>query len=361
MKRSANSKINVMVLCGGVSPEHVISVVSGASVASHLDRKKYNVIVVGIGKEKGEWRYYGDTKFYTDNGSIDSHKLKNSDWKELVIVPGKDNVFYVIDDGKLSALDVDIVFPVVHGEHCEDGTLQGLLTVVGMPIAGCDTLSSAIGMDKEATKIMAKFSDVNVTPWLYFKDMSEIDPDVVQKKLGSPVFVKPNAAGSSFGIRKVKNKKDILSAAKEAFKYSKSIIIEKAINAREIEIAVLGTWNKDVKVSLPGEIVPLREFYSYEAKYVDQKGAELIAPTSLNKATMKTINKYAEQVFRAVRCSGMARVDFLLDKESGIVYFNEINTIPGFTVISMYPKLWAETGLPYPLLLDELIKIGLEG
>ena len=361
MKRSINSKINILVLCGGVSPEHVISVVSGASVAAHLDRAKYNVSVVGIEREKGEWHYYGDTKFYDDNGTIDSHRLKKTGWKEMVIVPGRENVFCVVEDDKLQELEVDIVFPVVHGEHCEDGTLQGLLEVVGAPIVGCDTLSSAMGMDKDVTKRLASSTGVKVAPWHYFRDLTEINPEAIVKELGFPVFVKPNAAGSSFGIHKVKNKKDILEAAKDAFKYSKAVIIEKGINAREIELAVLGAWNKEVKVSLPGEIVPLKEFYDYEAKYVDKKGADLIAPATLDKATMKMVTKYAEQVFRTLRCSGMARVDFFIDKETNEVYFNEINTIPGFTIISMYPKLWAESGIAYAPLLDALINIGLEG
>jgi len=360
MKKSANNKLNILVLCGGVSPEHVISVVSGASVATHLDRSKYNVCVVGIGREKGEWRYYGDSKFFDDNGTIDSHRLKKSGWEELVIVPGRENVFCIVDDNKLKELDVDVVFPVVHGENCEDGTLQGLLDVIGVPTVGCDTLSSAMGMDKDVTKILATTSDVQVTPWIYLKNINELDEASVQKKLGFPVFVKPNAAGSSFGIHKVKDKKDLGSAVKDAFKYSKAVIIEKGINAREIEVAVLGKWNSEVRVSLPGEIVPLREFYDYEAKYVDKKGAELIAPTTLNKKTAKLITEYAENVFRILRCSGMARVDFFIDKDTDEVYFNEINTIPGFTVISMYPKLWAESGIPYSALLDELIRISQE-
>lgn len=360
MKKSANNKTNVLVLCGGVSPEHVISVVSGASVAKHLDREKYNVYVVGIGKEKGEWRYYGESKFYDDNGTIDSHRLKNSGWEELVIVPGRKNVFCIVDNNKLKELDIDVVFPVVHGVNCEDGTLQGLLDVVGAPMVGCDTLSSAMGMDKDVTKILATTSDVKVTPWIYLKSADELDEGLVQKKLGFPVFVKPNAAGSSFGIHKVKNKNDLIVAVKDAFKYSKAVIIEKGINAREIEVAVLGKWNGEVRVSLPGEIIPLREFYDYEAKYVDKKGAELIAPTTLNKKTTKLVAEYAEAVFRILRCSGMARVDFFIDKDSEEVYFNEINTIPGFTVISMYPKLWAETGISYSELLNELIKISQE-
>jgi len=360
MKKSTNNKINVLVLCGGVSPEHVISVVSGASVAQHLDRSKYNVYVVGIGKEKGEWRYYGESKFYDDNGTIDSHLLKKTGWKELVIVPGRECVFCVVDDNKLKELDIDIVFPVVHGENCEDGTLQGLLEVVGAPIVGCDTLSSAMGMDKDVTKILAITSNVQVTPWVYLKGINELNEILIEKKLGFPVFVKPNAAGSSFGIHKVKDKKNLIGAVKDAFKYSKAVIIEKGINAREIEVAVLGKWNGEVKVSLPGEIVPLREFYDYEAKYVDKKGADLIAPTTLKKKEKELITEYAEKVFRILRCSGMARVDFFIDRDTSEVYFNEINTIPGFTVISMYPKLWSESGLPYSALLDELIKIGKE-
>ena len=360
MKRSANNKTSILVLCGGVSPEHVISVVSGSSVASHLDRKKYDVHVVGLGREKGEWRYYGDTKFYEDKGTIDSHRLKDCDWKEMIIVPGRDDVFCVIDGNDIKPINIDVVFPVVHGDHCEDGTLQGLIEVIGKPIVGCDTLSSAIGMDKDVAKILASKAGVKVVPWLYFKNLEEIDPDAVEKELGLPVFVKPNASGSSFGIHKVKTKQDLLSAAQDAFKYSSSIIIEKAISAREIEVAALGKWNKKVNVSVPGEIVPLKEFYSYEAKYVDKEGAELIAPAQLDDRSKKIISDYAIKVFCVLRCSGMSRVDFFIDKTNGDIYFNEINTIPGFTVISMYPRLWGETGLTYSALLDELIKIGTE-
>lgn len=361
MKRyQSDKKINVLVIGGGVSPEHTVSVVSSSSVAKNLDREKYNVHVVGIGKEKGEWRYYGDTKFYTDKGTIDSHVLNDKGWKPVVISPGTDDVFMYMDGEQLISFDVDVVFPVVHGENCEDGTLQGLIEDLGFPIVGCNTLSSALCMDKDLTKIIAKYNSIPVVPWLSYTKRDKLDVEHIVKELGLPLFVKPSAAGSSVGISKVKDKTEIKKAVEEAFKYSDLVIIEKGINAKEIEFAVLGKWDRDVKVSIPGEIVPLREFYTYEAKYVDAKGADLLVPADIDEATKAKIAAYARNVFKVLRCSGMSRTDFFVDRDTKAIYFNEINTIPGFTTISMYPRLWNESGLSYSKLLDELITIALE-
>jgi D-alanine-D-alanine ligase len=359
-KYPSDKKINVMVIGGGVSPEHTISVVSSSSVAGHLDRARYNVHVVGIGKQEGEWRYYGDTKFHTDKGTIDSHVLKDDGWKPVIIKPGSKPVFHYMDGDKSVPFDVDVVFPVVHGEKCEDGKLQGLIEDLGFPIAGCNTLSSAIGMDKDISKAIARSNGIPVVPWLSYTKKDNIDVEKIISTLGIPVFVKPSSTGSSVGITKVKVKGDVVSAIQEAFKYSDMVMVEKAIRAREIEFAILGKWDKEIRVSVPGEIVPLKEFYTYEAKYVDAKGADLLVPADIDEGLKTKITGYAKNVFKVLHCSGMARVDFFIDKDSGGIYFNEINTIPGFTTISMYPRLWGESGVPYGELLDELIRIALE-
>jgi D-alanine-D-alanine ligase len=259
----------------------------------------------------------------------------------------------------LSPIDIDIFFPVMHGAKSEDGTIQGMIEILDIPIVGCGALSSAMAMDKNVSKIMAISSCVPVVPWRYFYSIECINIDGVIEDLGLPLFVKPSAAGSSVGISKVKTKEALLPAIKNALKYSDSVLVEQALNAREIELAVLGCWNGDLRVSVPGEIVPLKEFYTYEAKYADEKGADLVAPAKLEKEILKKISVNAEKVFRALKCTGMARVDFFLERDSNKIYFNEVNTIPGFTSISMYPRLWAETGLSYPKLLDELINIGM--
>jgi D-alanine-D-alanine ligase len=361
MKKYPNdNKLNVLVIGGGVSPEHTISVVSSSSVAEHLDRTKYSVHVVGIGRQAGEWRYYGDSKFYNDKGTIDSYALKSDGWKPVIIRPGSRPVFHYMDGDKAVPFDVDVVFPVVHGEKCEDGTLQGLIEDLGFPIAGCNTLSSAMGMDKDISKTIAKHNSIPVVPWLSFTKKDKIDADTIISKLGLPVFVKPSTTGSSVGIEKIKTKNELIPAMQKAFTYSEMVMVEKAINAREIEFAILGKWDKDIRVSVPGEIVPLKEFYTYEAKYVDAKGADLLVPAKIDDMTKTKITEYAKSVFKVLHCSGMARADFFIDKGTGDIYFNEINTIPGFTTISMYPRLWGESGIPYGKLLDELIRIAME-
>ena len=360
-KYTSDKKLKVLVIGGGVSPEHTISVVSSSSVAKNLDRNKYDVQVVGIDKETGEWRYYGDTKFYTDNGTINSYALKNDGWKPVVIRPGAKPVFYYRSGEELMPFDVDVVFPVVHGENCEDGTLQGLIEDMGFPIVGCGTLSSAMCMDKDLSKIIARSYSIPVVPWVSYTKSDVINEDNIISKLGLPLFVKPSTAGSSVGITKVKVKNELSPAIQSAFKYSDTVLVEKGINAREIEFAILGKWNKEIRVSTPGEIVPLKEFYTYEAKYIDDKGADLLVPAKIDEKTKTKIAGYARDVFKALHCSGMSRIDFFIDKETQDIYFNEINTIPGFTTISMYPRLWGESGISYSNLLDELINIALEG
>ncbi len=359
MKKSEIKKTKICVICGGVSPEHTISIASAASVVGNIDRDKYDVSVIGVGRDNGEWRYYGDDKFYKDDGNIDSYKLLDNGWYPVFIKPGKRPCFYYQSKKEL-ALDVDVLFPVIHGDNGEDGKLQGLIEGLGYPLVGCGTLASAAGMDKDISKLIAIHEGVNVVPWIFYSMMEQVDIENVIKKLGLPVFVKPVSSGSSCGITKVKDSKELLPAIKEAFNFSKAVIVEKAVDAREIEVSVLGSWNKNILVSVPGEIIPKREFYNYEAKYVDKNGADLVVPAKLDQDQINKIKKYAENIFRSLRCSGMSRVDFFVSKKDGEVFFNEINTIPGFTTISMYPKLLSASGIPYTKLLDELISLALE-
>lgn len=360
MKRSSNKKIHVCIVCGGISPEHTISIASAASVYSHLDKEKYDVTTIGIGKNEGEWRYYGSSKFYKDDGVIDSFKLLDDGWHPCSIKPGPKPCFYYDDKGQQHPFEIDIVFPVIHGDNGEDGRLQGLIELLSLPIAGCGTLASAVGMDKDLTKMIAAGVGVKVVPWILYDDLDKFNLDAVVSKLGMPFFVKPSASGSSCGIHKVKDRTGAMEAVRDAFKYSAAVMAEKSINAREIEVSVLGRWSGDVIVSVPGEIKPNREFYDYEAKYIDKNGADLVIPADIDNSIVNEIRSTAEKVFRALRCNGMSRIDFFVDKDTNEVFFNEVNTIPGFTVISMYPKLFAASGIPYENLLDRLIIIGLE-
>jgi D-alanine-D-alanine ligase len=359
MKEYQNKKINVCVLAGGVSPEHVISIVSASSVVNNLDKEKYNIHVIGIEKNTGEWRYYPENDFYEHNNSIDSYMLKKESWFPVVIKPGEKPVVYYVDNSNFIPVSIDVFFPVMHGLKSEDGTIQGLIEILDIPIVGCKTLSSAMAMDKNVSKILAQSSSIPVVPWYCFYSTKDIDLDLLINQLGLPLFIKPSSAGSSIGISKINKKEELLSAIKNALKYSDSVLVEKTIDAREIEVAVLGDWKGKVRVSVPGEIIPLKDFYTYEAKYKDDKGAELVAPAKLDEEITKRISIYAEKIFRGLKCTGMARVDFFLERTSNDLYFNEINTIPGFTNISMYPRLWSETGISYTDLLDELIKIGM--
>jgi D-alanine-D-alanine ligase len=361
MKRSQNNKLNVCVVCGGVSPEHTISVASASSVFNNLDREKYNVLSIGINKDTGEWMYYDDKVFYTEKGSIDSFKLKERDWSPCYVRPGKKPCLYFCDKDGDKEINVDVFFPVIHGDNCEDGKFQGLIESLNYPLVGCGTLASAVGMDKDLTKIIAEKMGIQVVPWVYINNKKEINIKDIAKNIGFPCFVKPTASGSSCGIRKVKKQEELIDSIYHAFDFSDSVIIEKAINAREIEVAVLGKWNGEVKVSVAGEIIPKNEFYDYEAKYIDKDGAALAIPANIKQEILTTVQSYASKIFKALRCAGMSRVDFFIDKDTGDVFFNEVNTIPGFTVISMYPKLFAYVGVDYIKLLDELIKIGLEG
>ena len=349
-------RIRVGVLFGGRSGEHEVSLVSAASVIKALDRSKYDVVPIGITRE-GRWRLGREAlKLLPQVLDQGTPVIPSVDPQGPKLVPLK------AARNLLAQPQVDVIFPVLHGTFGEDGTIQGLLELAGIPYVGAGVLGSAVGMDKDVMKRLFRDAGLPVVEWeVILRSEWEQNPaklrKLIETRLGYPLFVKPANLGSSVGISKVHNRRELGPAIDLAAGYDRKIIVEKGLDAREIECSVLG--NDSPQASVPGEIVPVNEFYDYEAKYV-KEGSELLIPAKLTRAGTRRVQTLALQAFRAVDCAGMARVDFLLDRPSGKLYVNEVNTIPGFTPISMYPKLWEASGLSYPALLDRLIKLALE-
>jgi D-alanine-D-alanine ligase len=390
-------KIRVGVLFGGRSGEHEVSLLSAASVVEAIDKNKYEVVPIGITKE-GRWLtadhaerlLRGDAATGEDARSPQARHLRAGDPEatpgaallakgESVLVPpepvhrqgGALEPFET--DAALArrasdrAINVDVIFPILHGTFGEDGTIQGLLELADIPYVGAGVLGSAAGMDKDVMKSLFRAAGLPIVKHVTFlRGDWERNPRGIRKRVESqlkyPVFVKPANLGSSVGISKAHNSQELGPAVGEAAKFDRKIIVEESVGgkkhkAREIECSVLG--NDDPKASLPGEVVPGKEFYDYAAKYLDE-GSQLIIPAKLAKPQIRRVQELAVAAFQAVDCSGLARVDFLMDPASKKIYVNEINTMPGFTAISMYPKLWAASGLAYSDLIDRLIQLGLE-
>jgi D-alanine-D-alanine ligase len=382
-------KLRVGILFGGRSGEHEVSLLSAASVLNAIDKEKYEVVPIGITKD-GRWL----TAEHAENllqGKLvlEPRNLRAGDPEtttsaavlargEAVIVPPEPVhrrsglVPFQTDAAMMRrasdrAINVDVIFPVLHGTFGEDGTIQGLLELADIPYVGAGVLGSAAGMDKDIMKSLFIAAGIPIVKHVtILRGAWEKDPKKVQKlvesKLTYPVFVKPANLGSSVGISKAHNRKELGPAVEEAAKFDRKIVIEQGVGgkkekAREIECAVLG--NDEPAASVPGEIVPGKEFYDYTAKYVDE-GSQLIIPAKLTKAETKKVQELAVAAFQAVDCSGLARVDFLMDPKTGKIFLNEINTMPGFTAISMYPKLWGASGLAYADLIDRLIQLGIE-
>jgi D-alanine-D-alanine ligase len=344
------------VLFGGRSGEHEVSLTSASSVIRALDSTKYEVVPIGISRQ-GRW--------YMGSGS--RGLLSEVFRKGQVVVPSADPSgpkFFARDQRSRARRmrTVDVIFPVLHGTFGEDGTIQGLLELAGIPYVGAGVLGSSAGMDKDVMKRLFRDAGLPVVEWVVvlrgeWRQSSARLRKLIETRLGYPLFIKPANLGSSVGISKVHNRRELAAAIDLAAGYDRKVIVEKGLDAREIECSVLG--NDSPQASVPGEIVPLNEFYDYEAKYV-KEGSELVIPAKLSRAATRRVQDLALRAFRSVDCAGMARVDFLLDRPSGTFFVNEVNTIPGFTPISMYPKLWQATGLPYPALLDRLIQLALE-
>jgi D-alanine-D-alanine ligase len=338
-------KKKIAILFGGKSTEHEVSRVSAASVLRNIDISKYDVYPIGITKA-GEWLEY--------KGSID--KIENGEWEK--------DEFYKVQDGQKLLFDkgVEVVFPVLHGLCGEDGTVQGLCRLLDIPCVGPNVMSSAVCMDKVYTKYVLEHFEIKqadyviVTSAKYDKEKDAII-EQIETKLGYDVFIKPSNSGSSVGITKAHNREELIEGLKEALKYDRKILVERAINAREVEVAVLG--NDNPIAAVPGEILPAKEFYDYEAKYEDAE-SRLLIPADMKDNELEEVRELAVKIYSALDCAGMARVDFLVDKDTNEIYLNEVNTIPGFTKISMYPKMWEAAGKAYKDLITELIELAIE-
>lgn len=351
------SKLKVCVIFGGKSPEHNISLKSATSVISNLDKEKYDLYMVGITKE-GEWYYYtGDVKELENDGWLkDKTKLTKA-----IISPDNSDKALIIFGDKTEFVKIDVVFPVLHGENGEDGTVQGLLELSGIKYVGMGVLSSAVSMDKAYTKIIFKYAGIPQADWVTVLDGDMADEgkvlDTIENKLGYPCFVKPCNTGSSVGVGKAHNREELSVMLKNAFQFDRKVIVEEFIDGHEVECALLGNGEPDA--SCIGEIIPTVEFYDFDAKYTDSSTV-LQIPAKLPDDTVNEIKEYAKKAFVALDGSGLTRADFFVKYSDGSVVINEVNTLPGFTNISMYPKLWQAEGKTYSGLLDELIELGLK-
>jgi D-alanine-D-alanine ligase len=348
-------KLRVAILFGGKSAEHEISLISARNIAQAMDKNKYEIVSLGIDKN-GRW-FFDESARLLNGGSTTQVKLRRRD--ATAVLPGATHtpVIRVLPNRTLGS--VDVVFPVLHGPFGEDGTVQGLLKLANVPFVGAGVLGSAIGMDKDVMKRLLRDAKIPVAKFLVFDRSSadEIDFARISKVLGLPLFVKPANLGSSVGISKVTSRNQFARALKDAFLYDNKILLEEYIRGREIECSVLG--NDHPIASLPGEIITRHDFYSYDAKYIDEKGAQLVIPAKLPTRIVRKIQELAIKSFKILCCEGMARVDFFLSYQGQIIV-NEINTIPGFTKISMYPKLWEASGVSYADLIDRLIQLALQ-
>jgi len=352
---NAKKRLRIGVLFGGRSGEHEVSLASAASVIRALDPEKYEAVPIGITKD-GRWLVgTGAVKMLPE-------VLKSG---ERVILPADPSAAALVAVGPGSgqpSVMVDVVFPVLHGTFGEDGTVQGLLELAGLPYVGAGVLGSAVGMDKDVQKRLFQQAGLPIVPFLavrraeWERDRAEVLREI-KKKFKFPVFVKPATLGSSVGMTRVKAAHEISAAMDLAAEFGLKIIVERGVNGREIEVSVLG--NEDVRASIPGEIIPHREYYDYTAKYLEG-GTQLVIPAPLTKTQVTTFQDYAVRAFRAIDGAGMARCDFFLERRTNKIFVNELNTIPGFTSISMYPKMWEASGLPYSALIDRLIELALE-
>jgi D-alanine-D-alanine ligase len=351
------NKLNVGVIFGGRSAEHEVSLVSATSVINALDKKKYDVIPIGITLD-GRWISSPDAL-----NVLKSRKNINKQPQKVLLPDPNYKSLLNLFLKKMEDGEINIVFPVLHGTYGEDGTIQGLFEMANIPYVGAGVLGSSVAMDKIIARQLFRSAGIPITKdvWFLYKEFKNNQSSIInniEKELGYPCFIKPPNLGSSVGISKAHNRVDLIKSIILASKYDRKILIEKSVeNAREIEVSVLG--NDNPKVSIPGEIFPSNEFYDYDAKYVDEKSKSAI-PARLPKIVVKKIQEYAIRGFRAVDCSGMARADFLIENNTYKIYFSELNTIPGFTSISMYPKLWEASGISYPKLLDNLIELALQ-
>lgn len=338
-------KIKVALLFGGRSAEHEISLLSASAIYNNLDKKKYDILSIYLTK-RGEW------------------KVVESPLLSITALNGGPSFPFLPWCSKTNSpvIDADIYFPVLHGPYGEDGTIQGYLEIADVPFAGASVMESAIAMDKAMTKTILKAKNLPVVKHIVILERDwqkhkRTSLDQIKKELSLPIFTKPACLGSSIGITKIKNPEEIEAAVEDAFRYEKKILVEQGVEGRELECSVLG--NENPQASLPGELIPFREFYDYQDKYIEGK-TRFSIPAQLSPGQTEEIQRFSIEAFKAIGCIGMARVDFLMDGRTENIFLSELNTIPGFTEISMYPKLWEVSGLPFPQLLDKLIQLGFE-
>lgn len=359
--------MNIALIYGGRSGEHEISLISAASIARGID-KKNTVTLIGITKD-GTWFLQNESEYNRICKDKDaSFKIEESDENKIYVVPGGKNKAFRTKNG---SLNIDVVFPALHGTYGEDGTIQGLLDMADIPYIGCSTMASALTMDKEKTKQILKSSEIPVVPYICIKrcdlNNSQRYDEIFQRcidELGFPLFIKPCCAGSSNGANKAENEKEFSFYLMEAFTWDDKVLVEKSINAREIECSVTGnstTANPNceaetVRAYIPGEILPTHTFYDFDAKYNDPDGAKLLIPADISTDLIETVRSTAVRAYKALDCSGLSRIDFFIDRDTGELYLNEINTLPGFTSISMFPKMCEKAGLKFAELINLLIE-----
>ena len=350
------NKKHVIILFGGKSAEHEVSLQSAKNIYEAIDKNKYDVTLIGVDRN-GKW-YLNDAQVLLNNSDPALIKLNSSNIN-LSLIPGDDSQKIVNLKNNHSLEKIDVVFPVMHGPFGEDGTIQGLLKLTGIPFVGAGVLGSAVGMDKDVMKRLLKEADIPIAKFLSIKKHQENEWsfDKTFKLLGAPFFVKPANLGSSVGIHKIHDVSEYDKFVYDAFQFDTKLIFEESITGRELECSVLG--NENPIASVPGEVKAQHEFYDYDAKYIDDKGALLQIPADVSPTIVKRIQELAIDTFQTLECNGMARVDFFL-KENGEILVNELNSIPGFTKISMYPKLWEASGISYTDLIDKLIELAIK-
>ncbi|HYF84103.1 MAG TPA: D-alanine--D-alanine ligase family protein [Clostridia bacterium] len=350
-----NNKLNVAVVFGGKSGEHEVSLMSATNVIKAMDKEKYNIYMIGITKQ-GKWMAY--------NGEVG--KIADGSWEKEAAGMGRDETINLLFSGLFNGGGesiIDVVFPVLHGPNGEDGTIQGLFEMLDVPYVSCGVMASSLGMDKGLSKQLFKDAGLAVGEYTVIlkaaveKDMNSVT-SMVEDKFVYPVFIKPVNMGSSVGITKAHNREELAKGLIEACKYDRKVMIEENINCREFECAVLG--NNDPVASGIGEVIPSHEFYDYVAKYFDDGKSVVVIPAELPENKVNELREAAVKAYKALDCAGMSRVDFFMEKETGKILINEINTIPGFTKISMYPKLWDAAGVSYSKLIDKLIELAID-
>ncbi|QTM99756.1 D-alanine--D-alanine ligase [Sediminibacillus dalangtanensis] len=349
-------KTRVGLIFGGKSAEHEVSLQSAKNIVDAIDKEKYEVTLIGIDKE-GKWHLNNQSHFLMNEENPKLIEMNKSN-QHIAIIPGEDKqqMMNLKETVKLEQLDV--IFPILHGTLGEDGSIQGMMRLANLPYVGSNVLGSAVCMDKDITKKLLQQAGIEVAKSVTLKKHQKetVSFADVKEQLGLPVFIKPASQGSSVGVSKVNDEAAFRKAIEMAFLYDHKVLIEESVEGREVECAVLG--NEEPKASLPGEILPQGDFYSYETKYIDENGAVLEIPAQLSDEEIRNIQDTAIQAFRVLECEGLARVDFFL-KQDGSLVLNEVNTLPGFTKISMYPQLWGVSGLSYPDLIDQLIQLAI--